>query len=63
VSDKTEWDAARQRAAFIRKTILAATDKEGAIGRLLDMGYTEQEISDVIERMGHDRGQAPADQG
>lgn len=51
MSQKTEWEAARQRAALIRKTILAATDKEGAIGRLLDMGYTVEEIQTVIARI------------
>lgn len=51
MSTRTDWEAARQRAKLIRNTIVAATDKEAAIGRLLDMGYTVEEIQTVIERI------------
>ena len=60
MSQKTEWLAHRERGIEIRKTLLrlegkSDTEVAGAVGRLLTMGYTHEEIMEQIEKIGHER--------
>ena len=51
MSQKTDWEAKRQRGNLIRRTLLGASNKEAAIDRLLDMGYSVEEIQTEIVKI------------